>query len=80
MKQYLKPTLIIIGVILLATAISKTINSSESLTEYAERKQSSQTTESISSAENETQNVDETATGSTETTSEADIEITKKSL
>lgn len=78
MKQYLKPTLIIIGVILLATAISKTINSSESLTEYAERKQSSQTTESISSAENETQNVDETATGSTETTSEADIEITKK--
>lgn len=75
MKQYLKPTLIIIGVILLATAISKTINSSESLTEYAERKQSSQTTESIASTENETQNVDETATGSTETASEADIEI-----
>ena len=75
MKQYLKPTLIIIGVILLATAISKTIDSSESLTEYAERKQSSQTTESIASTENETQNVDETATGSTETASEADIEI-----
>lgn len=52
MKQYLKPTLIIVGVILLASAISRTINNSESLAEYSERNKTSQTTETaVSSTE-----------------------------
>ena len=48
MKQYLKPTLIIVGVILLATTISRVINNSESLTEYAERNKSPNVTETTS--------------------------------
>lgn len=48
MKQYLKPTLIIVGIILLATTISRVINNSESLTEYAEHNKASHATETTS--------------------------------
>lgn len=50
MKQYLKPTIIIVGVILLASAISRTINNSETLAEYAERNKTTQTTEAAVSS------------------------------
>lgn len=74
MKQYLKPTLIIVGVILLASAISRVINNSETLEEYAERNKTSSTIETtVISTESTTSEAEETVSenaASTDVTSD----------
>ena len=80
MKQYLKPTLIIVGIILLASAISRVLTSSETLAEYAEHNKASNGTEIAYSTESETDSAKEsvpateTIPASTEAESTADKE------
>lgn len=67
MKQYTKPIVIIVCIILLASVLSRVLSQSETLSEYAKRNSKTEENADINSAENETESSPPVTAASTET-------------
>ena len=74
MKQYIKPIAIILGIILIASALSRVFGKTESLTEYAARNQKSEMieTQETASPESDTEETETQTESSTEAETTAD--------
>ena len=72
MKQYLKPILILVGIILIASVLSKVINNSETLLEYAERTKTSAPIEVSNESNTEVSIYEEADTTSAESYTESE--------